>query len=174
MARTPRNPGQIDPHEPRIMAPRMTARVRQFLADIANDVRGMYVRMAELSEGELSALSAGVQTERAVPFDDHIMRAVSEAAEQQCTIMMRHRTGYGSWVAAVELTEWDETRRHGRKERVLAWESCASREEAESAVRRLLAENAHHASAYHSVESIIFSELEWEDLALKSQDGPPP
>ena len=74
------------------------------------------------------------------------------------------RNSRGRVFAAVEATQWDEDRRHSIDSTILAWEECASRDEAEVAARRLLTENAKHFRHRVSIEPNIYLEVEWENL----------
>ena len=53
-------------------------------------------------------------------------------------------------------------------EGVSSYQECNSKKEAEEAARRMLAENAKHFSAQHSVEASVVSELDWYEDAREA------
>jgi hypothetical protein len=146
---------------PAVLPPAENAVARECLDEVSDLVRRIYLRMTNLSEAELNALSIHARTTSKDVFDDPIMFGVSVSAERRCGSLMRVRTGYGTWFAAVEATEWDEEHRHAIDSTILAWEKCSTRDEAEVAARRLLAENAKHFSHRLSLETNIYSEVDW-------------
>ena len=94
-------------------------------------------------------------------FTDRMWRAVSEAADRRHEILVRHRIGRGVWYASVEVIHRDATHHSGQS--ILGiQERCASKQGAELAARRLLAENAKHFSAEMFVQPEVVCELEWE------------
>jgi hypothetical protein len=147
---------------PALRPPADNAAVRQCMDAISRVVKQIYLRLAELTEAELHALSIDARALSETMLDDPITRGVAELAERHCGYLMRHRTGYGAWIAAIVATQWTEDRRRSSKISTLAWEKCASRDEAVAAARGLLAQYAKHFTHRVNVEPAIFSELEWQ------------
>jgi hypothetical protein len=143
-------------------APVRNARVHACFDVIDGAIKQIYLRMAELSEGELHALAIDVRDAGRSNFHDPILLGFAELATRHCRTLMHHRTGSGAWIAAVEATEWEEARRPTRKSSILASERCASRPEAVDAARRLLEEHTMDVTARVAIESVIYCEAEWQ------------
>jgi hypothetical protein len=132
------------------------------IREVATQLYGIDLKLQELSETALKGFIFEVKARAAREGNDPLWLGLAESADRRREIKARHRTGKGTWYAQVDVTSWDEAREKGQiilsKE-----EKCSSKEEAEKAAQRLLAEHAKYFSATHSVDASVFCDLEWTE-----------
>jgi hypothetical protein len=138
----------------------LTHEAEEAIREVETQLYGIDLKLQYLSEAALKGFIFEIKARAAREGNDPLWLGLAESADRRREIKARHRTGVGIWYAQVDVTSWDETRDKGQiilsKE-----EKCSSKEEAEKAAQRLLAEHAKYFSATHSVDASVFCDLEW-------------
>ncbi|PSJ57399.1 hypothetical protein C7I85_22710 [Mesorhizobium soli] len=90
-----------------------------------------------------------------------LYRAIADMSDWQLELQRRRRTGKGVWYAVVCVIVWLD----GTGDTVERYhERCGSRDEAVTAVRRLLAEHASKFDEITTLEPELLTDMEWEQL----------
>jgi hypothetical protein len=142
--------------------PQITSDARGALREIQTGISSLDNKLTWLNELSLKGVAHEARQNAKSDVDGPFWLAVAEAADRYREILVRRRTGRGVWYALVSILHWDAVRRTAETGASFH-ERCASKKEAEDAVRRLLAEHGKLFSADYTIEAEVLSELEWDD-----------
>ncbi len=141
----------------------LTYEAKNAIDEIATHVYGIEGAMEHLSEPAFKGIAFEARKRASKYSDNKVWLAVAEAADRRREIASRYRTGKGIWYASIDLIRWDRTTHSGHSDNIVS-KKCNSKEEAEEAARKLLAENAKYFSTETTVEAEVVCDLEWSDF----------
>lgn len=141
--------------------PQITSDAREALREIQTGISSIDNKLTWLSEPPLKGVAYEARKNSKSEVDGPFWLAVAEAADRYHEILVRRRTGRGAWYALVHILHWDAIRRTAETQATFQ-ERCASKLDAENAVRRLLAEHSKLFGADNTIEGEVLSELEWD------------
>ena len=139
----------------------LTYEAKEAIEQIRLQLYTLAGKMELLSE---QALKGFAFEARRLSADDlePLWQGFANAADRRREILARYRTGKGVWYASVDIVQWDSLRKSGHTTSYVH-ERCNSKKEAETAARRLLAENAKYFSAETTIEASVVCDLEWHE-----------
>ncbi|UPK10493.1 hypothetical protein IVA93_30060 [Bradyrhizobium sp. 155] len=127
-------------------SPQITFDAREALREIQTGISSIDNKLTWLSEPSLKGVAHESRQNAKSDVDGPFWLAVAQAADRYHELLVRRRTGRGAWYAVVSILHWDAVRRTADTSASFH-ERCASKKEAEDAVRRLLAEHGKLFSA---------------------------
>lgn len=145
----------------------LTWDARQFIEEFDKSISMVNYKLSNLKIPALKSL-VDETGRRAKEDPDYkqLYRAVREMAENRLTIEQQRQRNKGTWYAAVDVMRFKEN----IYETILRFhERCKSRDAAEKAAQRLLAEHANQFRADVTIEAHLYTEREWE---WEDQFGP--
>ncbi|MCK1282268.1 hypothetical protein IVB46_44340 [Bradyrhizobium sp. 61] len=142
--------------------PQMTSDAREAIREIHSSISTIDNRLVWLGEPSLKGVAYEARQNAKSEVERPFWLAVAEAADRHHEILVRRRTGRGIWYALVHILRWDAIRRTAETQATFQ-ERCASKGDAENAVRRLLTEHSGLFGADCTIEGEVLSELEWDD-----------
>lgn len=152
-------------------APPLTWEAKQAIEEIQKQIWSIGGKLEFLTEPALKGLAFEARQLAKPDYDNAIWHGVAAAADRRREILSLYRTGKGVWHACVDISRWDVTRHYC--ESISSFhERCNSKQEAEEAARRMLAEHAKQFSAEFSVEASVVCDLEWYDPDEKPPERP--
>ena len=143
-------------------APPKTYESREAIREIHTAISTIDNKLSWLTEPSLKAVTHEARQNARSEVEGPFWQAIAQAADRYREILSRRRTGRGAWYALVHILSWDAIRRTADT-RASFHERCASRKDAEAAVRRLLAEYSAAFDADTTIEGEVLSELDWDE-----------
>jgi len=124
----------------------------------------------QLDEGELLGLQQMIQEKLEKIDPPHIWRGVMAENVEALKLWEARRTGFGEWIASVEIMKWNLRENEARS--IKCWsERHPTREAALDAAKRLTNEHSSEMTVGTSLEARIVSALEWTDYPAKEDDN---